>query len=1067
MLLMKNKREFIGFSLPAVLCVLIFVVVLLPSCTEESNPFADPVNAGVHIESWSFSERDTIPVFSTGTLSIRITARELIDSVVLFAPGNRCWSDTTLLPGLGGKLLPSSAEFEVSFFDTGTQEIEISAYLVNGTKPSRILKTFCRSPLKSDTIMVAYGVELELSTQSVPDDDVIYYWDFGGAGRRFQSSKPGRSALLLHGPAEGTGHVWISDVKDTAACSPKTPFFYSLSDVTPPSIAILNHASDTIVTGMSEFALSARITDRGEMPVEAAKIDGESFDYSDAHSNTYVKIFRGLDSLSGVKNTTLWAMDNRRFRNEASKTVYLRYDASKKPVSEVHLRVKVPSGDTTIASNPFVYISGSLHAPLRDTTILHIQVNDSLYKDVKRVSGGQGLWNWKVYLPEKGANLITVSAKNASGDSVLTGEMIVVKYDPSAGDERSPVILQVGVDGKPANGLFVDSARARVEVIAFDEGSAIKTFKMNNLPAEPSLENNTKGYVWYRNIDLEHTPQGNEVAIKVVDEHGNVADTLVTIYRNGRPTLVNPPEIPSVLVVDTTYVFPFGVYDPDGDRVITQVMHAPGGMEILNGSIRWHPRRPMLDSVVVEFWDGFQLGRRYVWPLHVYDRDEKPGPVSFALSSSSIPGVVEVGRPVRIPVHVDTASGQPPYRFEFLLDGLEKTVTLSNDSVIWTPTVSDTGSRVVKVMVTDLVGSADTLLRTVFVAPTADSPCSLIVVTDLPRLENGIVDMRSVMEPSDIFMMIKDEDHHLVDHHSITVVRGNATIGNALDSTRQITITLSPKPTLRMDTLVVVAQDKAAHRDTVTLYIAYAFASPAEISNLAGWFGTDDGMVLSGGNTLEQWFSSDSSVLLSQPIGGKTPSLLQNGGPNGKIAVRFDMNRRSHLYHLGYGNWAGSAFTVSLVVRTTQPIDSQQALISVGVDDGFALGIGCSGEIAVLNEDSRRFCTDENSASSGLQITPGTWCIVTYRSFEGITGDSVTVEAWRDGTPGSTSMTLGSVNSGNDFVLGAGQLDNTMGPYFQGDIAEVVFFGRALTDKERLNVEMLLSEKFQIKLSGE
>ncbi len=1064
--LMEKKCNYTGSSFFAVVGVIVFVGVLMLSCTEESNPFADPTNAGVHIESWSLSDSDTIPVFSSGTMTILITARELVDSVVLSAPGNRYWSDTTLLPGLGGKLLPSSVDFSISFFDTGTQEVEVVSYVTNGTRPSRILKTYCRSPLKSDTIMVDYGKELELSANSVPDEDVMYFWDFGGAGRRFQSSKPGRSALLLHGPAEGTGYVWVSDVKDTTACSPKTPFFYSLSDVTAPDIAILNNSSDTIVTGASELALSARITDRGEISVEAAEIDGEPFDYRDAHSNTYVKIFRGMDTLSGVKKTVLWAMDNRRFRNEARKTVYLRYDPSEKPGSEVRLQVKVPANDTTIASNPFVYVSGNMYAPLRDTTILNIQVNDSLYDEVRRIGGAQGFWNWKVYLPEKGANLITVSAKNAAEDSVLAAEMVVVKYDPSAIDEKPPVILQVGVDGKPADGLYIDAERVRVEVIAFDEGSTIETFKMNNLPAEPSLEKHTKGYVWYRNIDLEHTAEGNEVAIEVTDKNGNTADTLVTIYRNGRPSLVNPPEIPSVLVLDTTYVFPFGVYDPDGDKVTAEVKHAPVGLEIVDRSIRWSPGKPMLDSVVLEFWDGFQLSSRYVGPLQVYDRDEKPRSVSFAVSSSSIPSVVEVGKTVRIPVHVDTTSGQPPFTFKFQLDGHSIPVTETNDSLTWIPSVSDTGSRVVKVTVTDLVLSADTILKTVFVVPTANSPCSLAVLTDLPRLEDEVVDMRSVTEPADIVMKIIDKDHHLADRHSITIVQGNASIGNSLDSARQITITLSPKPSLRRDTLVVAAEDKTGNKDTVTLHIAYAFKSPADMAQLAGWFGTGGGIVLTQENSVEQWFSSDSSVLLSQPSAAKMPSLLKHGGPNGNPALRFDNSQNSHLYHLGYGNWAGDEFTVSMVVRINQPVDSQQALLSVGADDGFALGIDCDGEIAILNEESRGFWADTNHDSSGLPLTPAKWSIVTWRSESGVVGDDIAVNAWLNGTAGQNTMKLHDVVEGDSFVIGAGQLNNPLGPYFRGDIAEIIFFNRALTDKERLNVEMLLSEEFAIELSG-
>jgi hypothetical protein len=68
---------------PVWICAALFL-----SCSNDYNPFTDPSNASVIVKHKSFRDIDTIGIFTTETLKVAVSARDLVDSFSIAATNN-------------------------------------------------------------------------------------------------------------------------------------------------------------------------------------------------------------------------------------------------------------------------------------------------------------------------------------------------------------------------------------------------------------------------------------------------------------------------------------------------------------------------------------------------------------------------------------------------------------------------------------------------------------------------------------------------------------------------------------------------------------------------------------------------------------------------------------------------------------------------------------------------------------------------------------------------------------------------------------------------------------------
>jgi hypothetical protein len=157
---------------------IIFQIIGL-QCSKDNNPFENYSNAQVNIlsDSCSFAPSgDTALIFSTETLAVYTTVREKISSFSIHAGGNRYWHDTTVLP----PLKKETYLFLLSYNDTGKKTVSIITHRTNGDDDttSSDISLLVKSPLQQKGIVKNYGERCTLSTPTVRDRDVYYFWSF-------------------------------------------------------------------------------------------------------------------------------------------------------------------------------------------------------------------------------------------------------------------------------------------------------------------------------------------------------------------------------------------------------------------------------------------------------------------------------------------------------------------------------------------------------------------------------------------------------------------------------------------------------------------------------------------------------------------------------------------------------------------------------------------------------------------------------------------------------------------------------------------------------------------------
>lgn len=134
------------------------VPLLFLFCSNDYNPFTDQSKARAVVIRKTFNDVDTLAIFTTETLVIRVAVRELVDSFSVVAPSNRRGPDTLVVKRAAGQQLSADPyKCFVSLTDTGWKTITINTFRSNGERVPQDFLVYCRSPLGQNAITGAYG----------------------------------------------------------------------------------------------------------------------------------------------------------------------------------------------------------------------------------------------------------------------------------------------------------------------------------------------------------------------------------------------------------------------------------------------------------------------------------------------------------------------------------------------------------------------------------------------------------------------------------------------------------------------------------------------------------------------------------------------------------------------------------------------------------------------------------------------------------------------------------------------------------------------------------------------
>jgi hypothetical protein len=802
-------------------------------CSKDYNPFSDLTNAKVHVLSYSFLNRDSVPLYETGTFTSVVALREEVESFSFHAPKNRFWRDTTVRASADKIIDGGPYVFRVSFFDTGYDSVTVKTFRSNGEMVSQTFAVRVYNPLHQGPVSGYFGQPFNLQTAGVPDT-ALYHWNFGISWHTSSVVNQVQSSVSILNPRHGTGKLKVTDLAGNNP-TPEVEFTYAFDDTSKPVITCENDGlhGDTITSGDTVFSFKVRIWDVGSAEVESCAVNDQAFDYSNRSTLVYTKVFNNFPELTrtgAALRLAVYALDSRTSGHASCDTFYAVFNAGGTKSEHYSINFSFPNQDTVTIAGRFAKIFGDARSDRGDTMTLYAQINGKTDPVPKTIVRG-GTWDWFVGLDNL-INIVVVSAYGTD-NKLLTSAQRVIVVNPNTLDTIKPVIWEVSVDGtvipNSSDRYSTEKSDALLKVVAFDVPSGVAKLIVNH--DTMSVDDTT--YTWpisYGN--LQHSVDGNTVHIIVVDKKGNATDRTITIFKNTVPFIADTNiGIPSLCCMDSTYTARIKWRDAEEDDIGVTIT-SPRGMEFLHlesnqDSIVWKPvfrADTARDTLTIELRDRYFGSNRYQWIFTSFPCNRTASAIAFLTRDRDFPQVLQVGVDrLGVPLAVDTAglSFTPRYSARFLDNSKVLLDNLPCDTLRWSPAIEDTGFRKLMVTVGNDTRSFDTLFPSFWVVPRNQYACALTWEFSGAISPLGALDLYSHPEPETLNFTIHDLDHPLTESYKVTVSQGSLRTVSVFNQ-KEFFIAITPDTSKAADTLKVSVLDKTGRTDSAQFIVQYS-----------------------------------------------------------------------------------------------------------------------------------------------------------------------------------------------------------------------------------------------------
>jgi hypothetical protein len=100
------------------------------------------------------------------------------------------------------------------------------------------------------------------------------------------------------------------------------------------------------------------------------------------------------------------------------------------------------------------------------------------------------------------------------------------------------------------------------------------------------------------------------------------------------------------------------------------------------------------------------------------------------------------------------------------------------------------------------------------------------------------------------------------------------------------------------------------------------------------------------------------------------------------------------------------------------------------------------------------------TTASNLTVTGSNADVIVFKSAAGVSGGNLSADLYKNGTAGSSTLTVGITSAGDKFTIGATQ--NGSADHYQPDgyLCELIVYPSALSDTDRNSVEAYLKTKW-------
>ncbi|MGE5671796.1 MAG: Calx-beta domain-containing protein [Fibrobacterota bacterium] len=694
-----------------VLCFVLLAGALLLGlgCYNPTNPFLDTDRAKASVYTKSFTDRDTVQIFSRETLSVVVYLKEHIRRVDVHIPKNRLSTsaDTTIsLDAFTG----DPVKIVFSFYDTGWQKIEVRSLQNSGKVTVEEYSLYARSPLYQKTVIGNIGDTAQLKTQRVDDRQVLYVWDFHDGNIVKEDTNQVRYIIKSHFTST-IGELYVTDLKYK---SPSVPFSIGARSATALDLTCLNDSilKDSVYTNLANFTFKVALG--GTESLKSASINGIPFDNVKVQSESVhlFKTFNSLDTLTKPMKTVVVAVDDR--GTSVEKTFYIHYDNTvTTEVPKIIVSAPVTTNDSSYVMQSQQVLLGQVSGTITYEQ-LYIQsfVNGTFIGSQKIIPGNTD-WTLPVQLQD-GWNLIQLQLSKDSSQviSIISAKALYINFNPDKIDTVSPVINAIRLNGIQISTTQSTMSREKNPTLSalVSDNNRVTSVTINGGKATADAS----GVLFSKQVTLSHDRSGQQCIICAEDSAGNRECDTVTIRYNRIPEILSA-SIPATMTVDSEYVISMQAADPDSDA-LTSTLTLKGTRidsvaSFVNGSVRWKPTIQDTGALrlVLHVSDPFFESDETVQTVQVLKKFEVPR-VKFKTTDADFPSSIDVGTALSIVLKTDTLTGTPPFKYTlFLKNPSTKLYEGTNPAITWMPTRADAGVQTLQAIVYDNSGFSDTI----------------------------------------------------------------------------------------------------------------------------------------------------------------------------------------------------------------------------------------------------------------------------------------------------------------------------------------------------------------------
>lgn len=227
---------------------------------------------------------------------------------------------------------------------------------------------------------------------------------------------------------------------------------------------------------------------------------------------------------------------------------------------------------------------------------------------------------------------------------------------------------------------------------------------------------------------------------------------------------------------------------------------------------------------------------------------------------------------------------------------------------------------------------------------------------------------------------------------------------------------------------------------------------------LQAWYRADLGITKDGSNSVSQWLdASGGGRHLNQATTTSQPLWIASA-QNGKPAVEFEASEKIQSAASALQSGSSDFTVITVLIPSASQGSSQPVIIDLDADTQSGFSLRKSGTGYSLRWRNQAQTAWEGETAPQLPLTASTVQLFTYLK----NGSSQI--AYKDAVQGSTA-TVGSTMTTPTAALSLGASVSTSLSYFNGRIAEVLIYNRALTQTERQQVESSLITKYNLPVS--